>query len=213
MSLRRRPETMKIGKTGYQPALLIFGRAKYKYEFMNHSSTPDTTSWYVIHTHRRQEGRVDKNLDTLGIETLVPHIKKRRYNNYTGEVTNIVKPFFPNYVFARFDAHKLLHKVRLTRGVHSVVCYGATPALVDNWVIATIQSRVGEDGYVKIGENLKPGDKVIIEDGPLKDFVGIFERETGDVDRIMILLQAISYQAHVIIERELLRKVGQPESR
>jgi len=97
--------------------------------------------------------------------------------------------------------------------VHSVVSYGATPALVDNRIISTIQSRVGEDGYIEIGQSLTPGDKVIIEDGPLKDFIGVFERETGDVDRVMILLQTVSYQAHLVIEREILKKIDQSASR
>jgi len=166
--------------------------------------------WYVIHTHRMKEERVNSNLRALGIETLMPYYLKRRYNGYTGEIAHVVRPFFPNYIFARFDANELLHKVRLTRGVHSVVCYGATPALVDDYIIATIRSRIGEDGYVKIGESLKPGDEVIIEDGLLKDFKGVFEQETNDAKRVMILLQAVSYQAHFVVERELLKKVGRP---
>jgi transcriptional antiterminator RfaH len=170
-------------------------------------------SWYVLHTHRMQEERVNNNLSTLDVETFAPLYVKRRYNNYTGEVTHVIKPFFPNYVFARFDTRTLLHKVRLTRGVHSIVCYGTTPALVDDCIIDTIRSRIGEDGYVKIGESLKPGDEVIIEDGPLKDFRGIFEREASDADRVMILLQAVSYQAHLVIERKALKKVDQLNDR
>jgi transcription antitermination factor NusG len=157
-----------------------------------------------------QEERVNNNLGTLGIETLIPRYIKRRYNNYTGAVTHIIKPFFPNYVFARFDVSKLLHKVSLTRGVHSIVCYGTTPALVDDCIIATIRSRIGEDGYVKVGESLNPGDEVIVEDGLLKHFRGIFERETSDADRVMILLQTVSYQAHLVIERAGIKKVDQP---
>jgi transcriptional antiterminator RfaH len=175
---------------------------------MFYTDTTNAANWYVIHTHPRQEDRVDNNLRSAGIETLAPCIKKYSYNNYTGEVTHKIKPFFPNYIFARFEATRLLHKIRLTRGVHSVVCYGSTPANVDNSIIATIQSRIGEDGYIEIKEALKPGDEVIIEDGPLKDFRGIFERETGDVDRVMILLQTVSYQAHLVIEKEMLRKFG-----
>jgi transcription antitermination factor NusG len=155
-----------------------------------------------------QEERVNNNLGSLEIETLAPLYIKRRHNNYTGEVTHIIRPFFPNYIFAWFDVSKLLHKVRLTRGVHSIVCYGSTPALVDDCIIATIRSQIGEDGYVKIGENLRPGDEVIIEDGLLKDFRGIFERETSDADRVVLLLQTVSYQTHLVIEREVLKKVG-----
>jgi transcriptional antiterminator RfaH len=182
---------------------------QHKYTSMNSTHQADmssTSHWYVIHTHRMQEERVDKNLRTLGIEMLTPRYLKRQYNIYTGDVTHAVRPFFPNYVFARFDVDNLFHKVRLTRGVHSVVCYGSTPALVDDCVIVTIRSRISADGYVTIGESLKPGDEVIIEDGPLKNFRGIFEREMSDTDRVMVLLQAVDFQAHFVINREILKK-------
>jgi|RhiMetdeSRZDD1v2_1073273.scaffolds.fasta_scaffold87507_4 transcription elongation factor/antiterminator RfaH len=175
---------------------------------MNNASKPNLVGWYVIHTHRRQEDRVGDNLSVLGVETFIPRIKQRQYNKYTGNAIYLIRPFFSNYIFARFDAHTLLHKVRLTRGVHSLVCYGVTPARVDDWVITTIQSRTGEDGCVKIGERFSPGDMVVIEDGPLKEFRGIFERETRDADRVMILLQTVSYQAHLVIEREMLKKAS-----
>jgi transcriptional antiterminator RfaH len=168
----------------------------------------DSAHWYVVHTHPKQEDRVDSNLNTLKIETFSPCIKKRQYNNYTGERFYKVRPLFPGYIFARFDLAKLHHKVRLTRGVHSLVCYGATPAQVDGLVINTIRSQLGVDGCVKIGESLKPGDEVVIDDGPLKSFRGIFERETSDLDRVMILLNTVSYQAHLVIARDLLKKIN-----
>jgi len=173
----------------------------------------DTTNWYVIHTHPRQEARVENNLRNAGIETLFPRIKKYRYNGYVCEATHKIKPFFPNYIFARFEAMKSLHNIRLTRGVHSVVCYGATPAIIDNWIIVAIQSRMEEDGCIEIKEALKPGDEVIVEDGPLKDFRGIFEREASDIDRVVVLLRTVSYQAHLVIGKELLVKVSQPKDR
>jgi len=178
-----------------------------------HANMSNTANWYVIHTHPRQEDRVDNNLSNAGIETLAPRIKKYKYNSYTGEVIHKVKPFFPNYIFARFEAAKLLHKIRLTRGVHSVVCYGTTPAIVDNSIITAIQLFIKQKTENEIKEAIKPGDEVIIEDGPLKDFRGIFERETGDIDRVMILLQAVSYQAHLVVGKEMLRKAGKPNSR
>jgi len=65
-----------------------------------------------------------------------------------------------------------------------------------------------EDGFVRIEEEIKPGDRVIVKDGPLKNFAGIFEREMKDADRIRILLETVSYQAHVEIEREIVRKAS-----
>jgi hypothetical protein len=48
----------------------------------------------------------------------------------------------------------------------------------------------------------------LVKDGPLKNFAGIFEREMKDVDRIRILLETVSYQAHIEIDRDMVKKVG-----
>jgi transcriptional antiterminator RfaH len=175
---------------------------------LHYPKVSDTDSWYVIHTRPKQEDRVENNLSTMGIQTFVPRIIKHHCNKYSDRLTHIVKPFFSNYVFAQFDVSKLLHKIRFARGVHSVVCYGTAPAPVDSWIIDTIQSQIAEDGFIRIDESLKPGDEVIVENDLLKDFRGIFERETSDAYRVMILLQTVSYQAHLVIERDLLKKVS-----
>src|SRR5262245_20883654 len=151
-------------------------------------TTSNPANWYAVRTHPRQESRVESNLSAMGVETFIPRMKVPRYNYYTDESIHLVKPLFPNYVFARFDLDRLFHPIRFTRGVHSLVSYGTTPALVDSLIITTIQSRMSEDGYVMIGEKLKPGDEVIIERGPWKNLIGIFERETSDIERVMILL-------------------------
>jgi transcriptional antiterminator RfaH len=104
----------------------------------------------------------------------------------------------------------LYHKVRYTRGVRQLVSFGDSPAVIDEEVITMIQSRIGEDGLVRVDtdEDLKLGDQVVIKDGPLKSFAGIFEREMKGVERVRILIQTVSYQAHVEIERNMVKKVG-----
>ena len=89
-----------------------------------------------------------------------------------------------------------------------MVSFGNCPTSVDDKIIDIIQLRVGEDGFVKIGDKLKYGDKVIIKDGPLKSFVGIFEREVKEAERIMMLLTTVSYAGRVIVERDLVRKIS-----
>lgn len=49
---------------------------------------------------------------------------------------------------------------------------------------------------------------MIVKDGPLKNFAGVFERGMKDSDRIRILLEAMSYQAHVEIERDMVKKAS-----
>jgi transcriptional antiterminator RfaH len=142
-----------------------------------------------------------------GIETCTPLIRKYRYNQFSGARTTVIAPFFPGYIFARLIREQW-HRVHFTRGVHSIVCFGGTPAPVDDVIMATLKARIGEDGCVMTGEELKVGDAVIIDEGPLREFKGIFEREVSAADRVVILLEAVNYQVHLEIERASLRKVG-----
>ena len=162
----------------------------------------DIPSWYALHTHPRQENRAEKNLQAWDVETFFPKIRDCRFNEFTGEPSYFIKPLFPRYLFARFGLSTLLHKVRFTRGVHSIVCIGNDPAPVDDRVIEIIAAQIDATGFVKIGADLELGAKVLIQGGPFKGLTGIFEREASAADRIKILLDCVSFQACVEVEKK-----------
>jgi transcriptional antiterminator RfaH len=167
----------------------------------------DVPCWYVIHTNPKQEERAVSNLRAWNVETFSPKLRECRYK-LAGAPTYAVKPLFPRYVFARFVARHMLHKVSFTRGVNSVVNFGGDPTPVDDEIMEIMQLQADADGIVRIGEELRLGDRVVIRDGPLKDFTGIFEREVKHSDRVILLLHTLSYQSHVVIERKQIRKAS-----
>lgn len=175
---------------------------------MNTEQQGDSPRWYAIHTHPQQEARADSNLRAWGLETFSPRLKARRRNQFTGATTFVSQPMFPRYIFARFDAERLLHKVWYTRGVQSVVSTGASASAIDDGVIALLQSRMDKDGHVRLFDELEHGDEVVITGGPLKDFVGVLDKGAKNSERITILLNTVSYQGSVTLERELVRKVA-----
>lgn len=164
--------------------------------------------WYAIHTHPKEEDRATSNLRAWNVETFNPKIRERRLNPFTDTPIYEMKCLFPRYIFARFDAGSLLSKVRFTRGVHRVVSFGNGPVPIEEEIIAFIKAQTGEDGLVRLGEKLSRGDEVTIKDGLLSGLSGIFEREIKGTDRVTILLNAINYQASIVIEKEHLKKSG-----
>jgi len=164
--------------------------------------------WFAICTHSKQEERAYHNLQVSGIECFNPKIKECRRNQFTGAVTHITRPLFPRYIFARFNIQTLLRKVSFTRGVLRVVSFNAKPAPIDQEVIELLQARVGSDGFLRVGEALKPGDEVRIKDGPWKALVGVVERNLQSGERVELLLTAINYQGRLMIEREWIEKVS-----
>jgi transcriptional antiterminator RfaH len=173
----------------------------------------DTLSWYVVHTHPQGEDRANTNLKALGIETLEPRLRVDKINEFTGKVTHIAKPLFPSYIFSRFRYNELFHKVRYTRGVHSLVSFNNTPAPVDDEIIEMVRAQMGSDGFVKtFDDDLKAGDEVTINHGRFNGFRGAFERGIPDSDRVRILLNTVSFQAHIVVDRALVTKVSQEKA-
>lgn len=171
------------------------------------NANADGQCWYVVHTHPKQEDRTSSNLQLLGIESLTPKLRVHKPNQFTGRLTAFVKPLFPGYIFARFVFNEQYHKVRYARGVHSLICFSSIPAPVDDEIVDLVRSQIGPDGLVNMREQLKPGDDVIISDGRFQHLSGVFEREMEDAERVRILLNTVSFQAHVVVERALVSRV------
>jgi transcriptional antiterminator RfaH len=172
----------------------------------------DSYSWYVVHTHPKKEDRTCENLIAWGVETLAPKLRAKKYNQFTGKATQIAKPFFPGYIFSRFRYNELYHKIRFTRGVHSLISFNNKPVTVDDALIDVVRSRIGGDGFVKEVEQLQAGDEVVINDGRFQNFCGVFERDMPEADRVRILLNTVNFQAHIVVDRSIVNKVT-PEKR
>lgn len=164
--------------------------------------------WFAICTNLRQEDRAYHNLLTSSVECFNPRIRESRRNQFTGAVTLIARPLFPSYIFARFSVRSSLRTVRFTRGVLKVVSCNFKPIPIDNDVIELMKSRVGKDGFLNVGETLSPGDNVRIKDGPWRAIVGVIERNTQSSERVQLLLTAVNYQGRLMIERQLVEKIG-----
>jgi transcription elongation factor/antiterminator RfaH len=167
----------------------------------------DVLLWYVVKTQPKQEVRAECNLRVWGLNTFLPKVIERYTNPFTGISSNVIRPLFPQYLFAQFEVCYSLRRVCFTRGVHSVVNFGNGPTSIDDEIIELIQLRVGEDGLVKLDEELNEGDPVTINSGPLQQLSGIFQHDIKGTDRVAILLTAISFQGRVIIERDLVQKI------
>ncbi len=161
-------------------------------------------NWYAIYTKPKQEDRVEENLSRASIEVFNP--KLRRKKPVRGKYEQVIQPLFPCYVFARFEPVKQYHMIKYTRGVSGILGNQGSPWPVGKEIIDIIKSRMTGDGVIVIRPDIKVGDKVEITEGPMAGFIGIFDREMKDKDRVVVLLNTIEYQARVEIEKEALKK-------
>jgi transcriptional antiterminator RfaH len=175
---------------------------------LNVEKVSENPAWFAICTNPKQEDRAYDNLQAWGLECFNPKIKERRCNPFTGMATFMATPLFPRYIFSRFSAPTLLHRVNFARGVHRVVSFNDKPTPVDDEVIAVLKSRVNNEGFLTIGEPLKAGDKVRIKDGVWKNLIGVIERDLEASARTRILMTTIQYQGSLTIERDCVEKIS-----
>lgn len=174
---------------------------------MNFTNLSTEPRWYAVHTHPKQEERANSNLRAWGVQTLNPLVRQLRPPRPYVKPSYVIKPMFPQYIFANFVAKTTLSKVWFTRGVQYVVNFGDSIVPIDDAAIALIEEQVGADNVVRLGD-FQYGDKVRINQGPFQSLTGIFEKNINGTERVMLLLEAISYQHRIQIDRELVGKVA-----
>jgi transcriptional antiterminator RfaH len=158
-------------------------------------------SWYAIYTKPKAEDSVTQLIGDAGIAIFNPKIKTKKY--VRKKYSEVIEQFFPCYIFAFIDIEQYGHMIRYTRGVRYIVGK-EHPLIVPPEIIGTIKERM-EDGIVKQpSERFISGDKVLIKEGPFKDFYGIFERDISGRERALILLEAL--QSRLEIEMLSIKK-------
>lgn len=179
-------------------------------EMMTIAGADDNACWYAIRTKSQEENRAETNLKSWLVPTFAPKLKERRTLCY--DIRFVSKPLFSRYIFARFDINRQLHDINYTRGVQNVVSFGGCPVSIDDEVIDLIRAQVGEDGFVRMEDEFKPGDKVRITSGPFESLGGIFMRDLNDTGRVKLLLNAMQFQGHLLIDKQLVQKANLGQS-
>jgi transcriptional antiterminator RfaH len=164
-------------------------------------------NWFAIQAKHNREDVAASYVRMMSLEVFLPKIKQSTI--LWGKPQFVLKPLFPNYLFARFCPAKYLHLVRYARGVRSVVSAGDLPLPVDNNDIDLIRGRIAADGTVEMSpERIQPGQEVAVHDGPFKGIRGVFERTINDRERVLLLLDAVHHHAHVLIEQRYLHEMA-----
>lgn len=121
---------------------------------------------------------------------------------------NVLDCFFPGYLFVALDLKREhWRSINGTRGVIRLVgCGGseeATPTPVPTGIVERLKELSAPNGELRFDEVLSAGDRVRILGGPFDALCGVLQ-EAGDKERVTILLDILSKQTRVEIERRRL---------
>jgi len=161
--------------------------------------------WFVIHTKPKDEQRVKHHLEGMEIEALLPLFED--FGHSHGKVFRAIHPLFPSYLFARLDLELHYYKVKWTRGVKRILGVGNDPTPISGLVIQTLRNRMDDDDTVELLEDLREGNLVQVTSGPLKDFIGVFQKGLSSNKRVRILLTLIGVEVPVQVPRWQIKRV------
>ena len=155
--------------------------------------------WYVLNTKPKKEFQVERLFQEGGFTVYNPKYKQE----------NRILPFFPGYEFVQFEFPDQYQMVKYTRGVKRIVGNDKGPIPMDAEVIQRIRAREinGLVELEKYGREPEVGDEIEVMEGPLKGLRGIFKKELSAKDRVLILLNYVSYQGRMVVKKERLKKV------
>jgi len=156
-------------------------------------------NWYVINSKPKKEFQVERMFIEAGFEIYTPKYAQDKQ----------IKPFFPGYQFLYFEYPEQYRLVKYTRGVKKVIGNETGPIPVSDKVIKQIRSRE-VNGLIELEKyGLEPnvGDEIEVMEGAMKGLRGVFQKEMTDKERVIILLNYVSYQGTLVIEKKKLKKI------
>lgn len=162
----------------------------------------DADFWFCLRTKPQREEFARTHLERQGIESFLPKMKQRKRAGT--RVCWKVIPLFSRYLFFRFPEKGSFRSIEATRGVSGIVSFGGVAAAVPEAIIDEIRRRCVDDVIEFAEPAFEKGAAVQIVAGPCEGMEAVFDRETSDRDRVVVLLSIMASVAKVSIDRNLL---------
>jgi transcription termination/antitermination protein NusG len=129
----------------------------------------DEFRWFAIEVKQRYERFVAGILEEKQIAALSPFYVVRK--QVSDKVRALEIPFFPGYVFGRFDPAKRM-PVLTTPGVRRIVSIGKEPVALSDEEVHSVQLLLRSKSNVQQHPYLRLGSPVLIVRGPLAGLRG-----------------------------------------
>ena len=155
--------------------------------------------WYVARTKPRKELQAAATLTQRGIQVYLPTLRKHKPRAGRRDW----EPLFPGYLFAGLDVPS--DRWLAARSAPDVAYFlgeQGRPTALPEAFIPELMARVELANHRGGSPRFKPGERVIITDGPFQYLEAIFERTLSASGRSRVLVQIL----HRLVPAELLEE-------
>lgn len=166
----------------------------------------DSKKWFAIYVKSRNEKKVSKTLNDIGIESFLPLIT--RIKQWSDRRKKVDEPLFNSYLFVNIPLSDY-YKVLNVNGVVKFICFEKKPVEVPENQIEAIKKYICDTDLHEIDyENidLKSGELVRIKSGQMKDLIGRFVEIKGK-HRIMIEIEVVGQYLPINIARANVERI------
>jgi transcription termination/antitermination protein NusG len=159
--------------------------------------------WYGIRTRSNHEKVAASVLGGKGYEAYLPLYRLRRRR--ADVIVETELPFFPGYVFCRFDATKRL-PILTTSGVISVLSFGKEPSPIPDEEIEAVKAVLRSGLPAEPCGYLREGQRVRVMNGSLDGIEGILVKRKNQF-RMIVSLTMLQRSISVEIDGDRLTPI------
>lgn len=156
--------------------------------------------WYALLTRSRFENVVYDHITKKAVEAFLPKIKKKSKRKDRHQIIDI--PMFPGYIFVNItlEPQEQLNVLK-TIGAVRFLGYQSGPVPIPTDQVKSLKIVTGSGMDVITGEGvpLKPGDRVLVVQGPFTGVQGDFIRYKGK-NRVIINIETLGQFAGIEID-------------
>lgn len=166
----------------------------------------DSKKWFAIYVKSRNEKKVFKSLNDIGIESFLPLITKIK--QWSDRKKKVEEPLFNSYLFVNIPLSDY-YKVLNVNGVVRFICFEKKPVEVPENQIEAIKKYICDTDIHDVDYesiNFKEGELVRIKSGQMKDLTGRFVEIKGK-HRIMIEIEVVGQYLPINIARTNVEKI------
>ncbi|MEA2101239.1 MAG: transcription termination/antitermination NusG family protein [Thermodesulfobacteriota bacterium] len=161
--------------------------------------------WFVVQTKFKQEKVALSVLTEQQVQVYQPFMRK--YVFHARKKTMKEFPLFPSYIFVHVDPEDtVFNAVLWSRGVKKILQDNYHPVSIDKTFVEGLQSLEAVDGTIVKPLDFRPGEKVRVSSGAMKDVYGIIEFFDSEADRIRLLVNMVNSQARITLHPSMIEK-------
>ncbi len=173
------------------------------------TNTKDNKKWFAIYVKSRNEKKVFKQLDDMGIESFLPLIT--RLKQWSDRRKKVEEPLFRSYLFIHHDLRdpEEYYKILNIPGVVRFVTIEKKPVSVPKNQIIAIKEYLNDTELQNFDyDDFKEGELVRIKSGQMKDLIGRYVETKGKHHIIMIIeIETVGQSLPITVPRSMVEAV------